>query len=53
MAVRLQLPEPELVLLLTEAREAQDDMGSARPAAADLTTLEKLENMTLRAGGSK
>jgi len=53
MAVRVELPEPELVLLLTEAREAQDDLASARPSPNDLITLEKLENMTLRAGGSK
>jgi hypothetical protein len=53
MALRVDLPEPELVLLLTEAREAQDDLASARPSPTDLTTLEKLENMTIRAGGSK
>jgi|GEM_PF-1408192 len=53
LALRVGVPEPELVLLLTEAREAQDDVASARPSPTDLTTLEKLETMTLRAGGSK
>lgn len=53
MAARVDRPETELVLLLTETRDAQDDLASARPSAADLTTLEKLESLTLRAGGSK
>lgn len=53
MALRVGRPETELVLLLTEARDAQEDSASARPSANDLTTLEKLESMTLRAGGSK
>jgi hypothetical protein len=53
MAARVERPETELVLLLTEAREAQEDLATARPSPADLTTLERLESMTLRAGGSK
>ncbi|HET6553432.1 MAG TPA: hypothetical protein VFG49_07845, partial [Dyella sp.] len=53
IAARVNQPESELVLLLAEARDAQDDLATARPSPADLTTLEKLESMTLRAGGSK
>ena len=53
IATRLDQPEAELVLLLTEARDAQEDAGQAKSSAADLTTLEKLESVTLRAGGSK
>jgi len=53
VATRLEQPESELVLLFTEARDAQEDAAQAKPSAADLTTLEKLESVTLRAGGSK
>ncbi len=53
LSTRLAEPEPALVLLLTEARDAQDDAAHAKPSAADLSTLEKLESVTLRAGGSK
>ncbi|MES1173395.1 MAG: DUF4350 domain-containing protein [Myxococcales bacterium] len=53
VATRVELPESELVLLLTEARDAQEDAAQAKPSAADLTSLEKLESVTLRAGGSK
>jgi len=53
IAGRVGQPETELVLLLTEAREAQDDLAAAPPSPADLQTLEKLENLTVRAGGSK
>ena len=53
LATRLAEPEAALVLLLTEARDAQDDAAQAVPSAADLSTLEKLESVTLRAGGSK
>jgi hypothetical protein len=53
IAARLPVPESELVLLLAEARAAQDDLAVARPSAADLNTLEKLEILTVRAGGSK
>ncbi|HYP77393.1 MAG TPA: DUF4350 domain-containing protein [Polyangiaceae bacterium] len=53
IAARVERPEAELVLLLAEARDAQDDSATARPAPADLNTLEKLETLTVRAGGSK
>ena len=53
MAGRVEQPESELVLLLSEAREAQDDFAAARSSPADLSTLEKLETLTVRAGGSK
>ena len=53
VAARVSLPESELVLLLAEARDAQDDLDVARPSPADLATLDKLETLTLRAGGSK
>jgi hypothetical protein len=53
VAARTEQPESELVLLLAEAREAQDNLETARPSAADLLTLEKLETITQRAGGSK
>lgn len=53
VAGRVDRPESELVVLLTEAREAQDDFAAARSSPADLSTLEKLEALTVRAGGSK
>jgi len=53
IAARVGQPESELVLLLTEARDAQDDLAAARPSPADLQILEKLETLTVRAGGSK
>ena len=53
ISARTHQPESELVLLLAEAREAQDNLETARPSAADLNTLEKLETITQRAGGSK
>lgn len=53
VATRVGQPESELVLLLAETRDAQDDAAHAKPSAADLSTLEKLETVTLRAGGSK
>jgi len=53
MAAKVEQPESQLMLLLTEAREAQDDLNVAQPSPADLTTLEKLESLTLRAGASK
>jgi len=53
MAGRVEQPESELVLLLSEARDAQDDFATARSSPADLSTLEKLETLTVRAGGSK
>ena len=53
MSTRLGQPESELVLLLTETRDAQEDAALSKPSASDLSTLEKLESLTLRAGGSK
>jgi len=45
--------EAELVLLFTEARQAQEDVESASPSPADLSLLHKLEMLALRVGGSK
>ncbi len=53
VATRVGQPEGELVVLLSEARDAQEDLAGARPSADDLETLDKLESLTLRAGGSK
>ena len=53
IASRIDQSESELVLLLSEARDAQDELGQAKPSSADLTTLDKLEAITIRAGGSK
>ena len=53
IATRVPQPEGELVLLLAEARDAQDGLETARPSPADLATLDKLETLTIRAGGSK
>ncbi|MEO6603192.1 MAG: DUF4350 domain-containing protein [Polyangiaceae bacterium] len=53
IATRVDQPESELVLLLTEVRDAQEDAAQAQPTVLDLSTLEKLESVTLRAGGSK
>jgi hypothetical protein len=53
IALRVSEPESEVVMLLAEVRDAQDDMATARPSPADLSTLEKLEILTVRAGGSK
>lgn len=53
IAARIEQPESELVMLLAEARDAQEDLAAARPSPADLSALEKLEIITVRAGGSK
>lgn len=53
VAARVEQPEAELVLLLTETRDAQEDLAAARASAADLETLAKLETLTIRAGASK
>jgi hypothetical protein len=53
IATRVGQPEAELVLLLSEVRDAQEDLAQAKPSSIDLTTLDKLESITLRAGGSK
>jgi hypothetical protein len=53
IAGRVPQPESELVLLLAEARDAQDDMATARASPGDLDTLERLESLTARVGGSK
>ncbi len=52
VATRVGQPEGELVVLLSEVRDAQED-GGPRLSADDLVNLDKLESLTVRAGGSK
>jgi len=53
IAARYPEPETALVLLLTETREAQDDLETARPSPADLQNCQTLETLAMRVGGSK
>ena len=53
IAARVSESEADVVRLLTAARDAQEQLEAARPATSELVTLDKLENLTLRAGGSK
>ena len=53
LAPRVELSEPELVLLLTEVHGARDELAGARPDATDLEKLQRLESLAVRVGGSK
>lgn len=53
LAPRVEASEAELVVLLTEAHEARDELSGARPDAADLEKLQRLESLAVRVGGSK
>jgi hypothetical protein len=53
VATRLPEPETELVSLFVETRQAQEDLETARPSPVDLATLNKLEALAVRVGGSK
>jgi hypothetical protein len=53
LAPRVEAPESEIVLALTEARDAQEDSEDRKPHEADLLTLNRIEMWMARLGGSK
>lgn len=53
LATRVDASEVEVVQLLTEAREAQDDLDGAKPSDPDLWTLNRIEMWMAHLGGSK